>query len=57
MPLNFRNHTVPQSDTICTINDENILNTMQYKSLGILLSEHLDARSANRALGPIIAKS
>ena len=63
--VHFRNPSEPQSDTVFTVNDENILYTMQYKYLGIVLSEHLDyaitaknvAQSANRALGLLIAKS
>lgn len=58
--VHFRNPSEPQSDTVFTVNDENILYTMQYKYLGIVLSEHLDyaitvknvVQSANRALGP-----
>ena len=40
--VHFRNPSEPQSDTVFTVNDENILYTMQYKYLGIVLSEHLD---------------
>ena len=57
--VHFRNPSEPQSDTVFSVKDENILYTMQYQYLGIVLSEHLDyaitaknvAQSANRALG------
>ena len=63
--LQFRNPSEPQSSVTLSISDDAISYTSLYKYLGLVLTEHLDysikakivAQSANRAFGPLIAKS
>ena len=63
--VHFRSPSVPRSDSVFTVGDINLDVVESYKYLGLSLTEFLDysktakavAKSANRALGLIIAKS
>ena len=63
--VHFRTPSVPRSDSVFTVGGINLDVVESYKYLGLVLTEFLDysktakavAKSANRALGLIIAKS
>ena len=63
--VHFRNPSKTKSNFVFKVNDETVEYASNYKCLGLVLSEHLDyaltakvvPQSANRALGPSIAKT
>ena len=63
--VHFRPKCVPKTEYIFNCGDKTLSLVLQYKYLGLILTEHLDynvttrmvAQSANRALGVLIAKS
>ena len=63
--MHFRNSSTSTYGAVFLVNQEILSYTTQYKCLGVVLTEHLDyvittkivAQSANRELGPLIAKS